>query len=471
MNKEDICYMPAWEMAEKIKTQELTSLEITETLIERIEKINPIINAYCTPTFELARDMAKAADDRVKKGEKLGILNGIPTSIKELYDTKGIRTTYCSKIYENNIPEEDAIVVKRLKEAGIVILGKTNSPEFGHKATTDNLLFGVTKNPWNLNKTPGGSSGGAAAAVASGLGPLALGGDAGGSIRIPSSICGIYGLKPQFGRIPRPFSKIALSSLAHYGPLVRYVKDAALMLDAMAGPHEKDKYSLPQKDMNFLDSLKDQPKNLKIGYSLDLGYVRAIDPEVEKCVIDAVQKFQEFGWTVEKAKIKFRKVIETFASLLTSGFVYDLKPYLKEWRDKMSPTFVQMLDFGKTITVSNLQSTILARTKMYEVLNQYFKNFDLLITPTTAVPTMDLGQVFVPKIAGKSVSPAGWVPFTSPFNMTWIPAASIPCGWSKEGIPIGMQIIGKRFDEKTVLQVSKAFEEIQPWQDKKPQLN
>jgi len=196
MNKEDICFMPASQMLKAIKNQELTSLEITETIIERIEKINPIINAYCTLTFDLAREMAKKADDAVKKGEKLSPLHGIPTSIKDLNLTRGIRTTFGSKIYENFIPDEDGLCVARLKKAGIVILGKTNTPEFGYAGVTDNKIFGPTKNPWNLKRTPGGSSGGAAAAVASGISPLALGGDGGGSIRHPATFCGIYGIKP-----------------------------------------------------------------------------------------------------------------------------------------------------------------------------------------------------------------------------------------------------------------------------------
>ena len=196
MSKEEICYMSACEMADKIRSQELTSLEITEAIIERMEKINPLVNAYCTPTIELAREMAKKADDAVKKGEKIGLLQGIPTSIKDLMQTKGIRTTYGSKLYENFIPEVNDIAVQRLIDAGCVILGKANTPEFGVPALTNNKVFGETKCPWDLEKNSGGSSGGSASATASGISPLALGSDGGGSIRIPSSCCGVYGLKP-----------------------------------------------------------------------------------------------------------------------------------------------------------------------------------------------------------------------------------------------------------------------------------
>ncbi|TFG09046.1 MAG: amidase [Promethearchaeota archaeon] len=470
MIKEDICFMPACDMAEKIKTQELTSVEITETIIERIEKINPIINAYCTTTFDLARDMAKRADNAVKKGEKLGLLHGIPTSIKDLFETKGVRTTYGSKIWENFIPDEDNLTVERLKKAGIVFLGKTNTPEEGHKAITDNLIFGETKNPWHLNKTCGGSSGGAAAAVATGLGPLALGSDGGGSIRIPSSLCGVYGLKPNYGRIPRIWNKISFYRLSHYGPIVRFVKDAALMLDVMAEPSDVDKYSIPKPKVSFLDSLNEIPKKIKIGYSLDLGFAKAIDPEVEKIIINAVHQFEKLDWSIEEVKIKLRKVLRTFVALLSPYLAFDYSRYLKDWKEKMSTTFVRLIESGKNMTSEDIIRADLQRIKYYNLFTEFFKNYDVLITPTTAVPAFDLGKMFPDKIDGKSVSAAGWMPYTYPFNMTGHPAASIPCGWTKEGLPVGMQIVGKLREEATVLQVSKAFEEVIPWQDKKPNL-
>jgi len=471
VNKEDICFMSACDMVEKIKTQELTSVEITEAIIERIEKINPIINAYCTPTFELARDMAKAADDKVKKGEKLGILHGIPTSIKDLMETKGIRTTFGSKIYENYIPEEDDLTVKKLKEAGIVLLGKTNTPEDGHKSVTNNLVFGETKNPWNLERTCGGSSGGSGAAVAAGLSPLALGSDGGGSIRTPSSLCGVYGLKPNFARIARKFRHMAFSTLSHYGPIVRYVKDAALMLDAMAGPDSIDKYSFLPKDTSYINALRDRPNKLKIGYSIDLGYVKAVDKEVENSVLNAAHRFEEFDWTVEEAKIELKNVEMPFAIIITAAMAYDYKPLMKEWRDKMTPTLVRLIDMGMNYNALDLIRAEDQRQKIEKTIYQYFKNYDILITPTTAVPAFELGKMFPPIINGKSVNPVTWHAFALPFNMSWNPAASIPCGWNSEGLPIGMHIIGRKLDEKTVLQVSQAFEEIAPWQDKKPNFN
>ena len=463
--------MSAVDMADKIKTQELTSQEITETIIERIEKFNPTIHAYCTTTFDLAREMAKVADKKIKKGEKAGILNGIPLSIKDLVETKGIRTTFGCKIYESNIPEEDELVVKSLKEAGAVILGKTNTPAFGHKAVTDNLIFGETLNPWLLNRTSGGSSGGAAAAVASGLGPLALGSDGGGSIRIPSCFCGVYGLKPNYGRIPRLWKKIGFYGLSNYGPIVRYVEDAALMLDVMAGSNDCDKYALSKPQDLFLNALKKKPNKIKIAYSLDLGFVKAIDSEVEKNVLSSVHKFEKLDWNIEEAKIKLKNPYQAFASLICAGFAHDYGPYLKEWKDKLDTTFVKLIEVSLNSTSLDIMRSEFQSLTLYNFFSEFFKKYDILITPTTAITAFAKGKMFPEKVAGKVVSPAGWMHYTFLFNMTGHPAASIPCGWSSEGLPIGMQIVGKRADEISVLQVSKAFEEISPWQDKKPKFN
>ncbi len=473
MNKEDICFMSASEMREKIRTQELTSQEITEIIIERIEKINPIINAYCTPTFELAREMAKKADKRVKKEEKENpLLNGIPTSIKDLVPVKGVRTTFGSKIFENYVPHEDAIVVKRLKDAGCVILGKTNTPEFGFKGATDNLIFGATPNPWNLEKTSGGSSGGAAASVVCGMGPLAQGSDGGGSIRHPACFCGAYGLKPSFGRVPiHPREFITAQTLAVIGPIVRYVSDAALMLDVMKGPFEGDRFSLPEDNLKYLDHINEKPENLKIGYSLDLGYAKVIDSEVEKVVIKSVYNFESFGWEVEEVKFKGVNPSVAFSTFWLVTFGYELEPYLKEWREKLDPTLVTWVEAGLGFPASSLPHAMKTRNEFYHAIFESFRNYDILITPTTAVPAFELGIAAPSKINGIDVGPTGWQPFTFPFNFTGHPAASIPCGWTKDNLPIGLQIVGKRFEELLILQVSKAFEEITPWQGKKPVFN
>ena len=468
--------MSAFEMREKIKTQELSSIEITETIIERIEKINPIINAYCTPTFELARETAKKADEIVKRSEKMGLLHGIPTSIKDLMQTKGIRTTYGSKLHEDFIPEQDDVAVQRLIASGCVILGKTNTPEFGHIALTNNKLFGETKTPWDIERNSGGSSGGAASAVASGIGPLALGSDGGGSIRVPSSCCGVYGLKPTFGRIPSyPRIGIAFDSMDHYGPIVRYVKDAALMLNAMKGHHPADHNSLPNDDIDYVEAIDEKPKKLKIGYSMTLGYGKALEEEVKESVLNGIQKFEQFDWDVEEANLKIKNPESSFKTLVTVGNAYDLQKAFKERPEDLSPDLIGSIRLGLDNSGMNIGKAKERRKHVYEVMYQYFKNYDVLITPTLPCPAikpgwLETGTTF-PRIGKKSLSIMTWMTYTYPFNMTGLPAASIPSGWSSSDLPIGMQIVGKRYDEKTVLQVSKAFEEVAPWQDKRPIFN
>lgn len=416
--------------------------------------------------------MAKKADERVKKNEKIPLLNGVPTSIKDLLSVKGVRTTYGSKIYEHHIPEEDAIAVTRLKDAGCVILGKTNTPEFGFKGVTDNLIFGVTPNPWDLEKTSGGSSGGAAASVVSGMGPLAQGSDGGGSIRHPACFCGAYGLKPNFGRVPiYPNIFHSGQTLSVIGPIVRYVADAALMLDAMKGPFEGDKHSLPEDHINYSDHINEKPEKLKIGYTLDLGYAKVVDKEVEKAVVNSVHKFESFGWKVEKAEFKEFDPSMAFSTMWLIMFGYELEPYLDEWRDKLDPSLVTWVEAGLRFPTSSLPNAMKIRSQFYQSIYDTFKNYDILLTPSTAVPAFESGVAYPSEINGINVSPTAWQAFTFPFNFTGHPAATIPCGWTNANLPIGLQIVGKRFQELLILQVSKAFEELAPWQDKKPKFD
>jgi aspartyl-tRNA(Asn)/glutamyl-tRNA(Gln) amidotransferase subunit A len=386
---------------------------------------------------------------------------------------KGVRTTFGSKLYENYIPEEDDTVVKRLRDAGCVILGKTNMPEFGFYGVTYNKVFGITRNPWNLERTPGGSSGGAAAAMASGLGFLALGADGGGSIRIPSNFCGVYGIKASQGRVPL-FPTVGILSeleIDQYGPIVRYVEDAALMLDIIKGPIEADKYSLPKEDVNYLEKINEKPKKLKIGYSLDLGVAKVIDEDVKKSVVKSAKSFEKLGWEVEEANIKLKKPHVAINTIWCSFYAYDLKSELRKWKDEMDPDLVKLIEAGLSFKGMDVMNAMDLRKQIYMEFYEFFKNYDILLTPVTAIPAFPIGILFPSTINGINVSPTGWIPFTHPFNMTGHPAASIPCGFSKEGLPIGMQIVGPRFSELLVLQVSKAFQDIAPWQDNKPTID
>ncbi|MBA7532947.1 Acylamidase [subsurface metagenome] len=256
--------------------------------------------------------------------------------------------------------------------------------------------------------------------------------------------------------------------LAVIGPIVRYVKDAALMLDAMKGPFERDKATLPKDGFRYIDKISEVPERLKIGYSLDLGYAKAVDIEVEKSILNSVKLFENFGWSIELVKMKMRKAQLSFNTLWTSMLGYNLKPYLKEWEDKMDPDLVKLIKAGLGYDGMSLPRAIAIRARIYETIYKVFKDYDIFITPSTAIPAFKVGIMFPSKINGLNVSPTAWMPFSFPFNMTGHPAASIPSGWSSNGLPIGMQIVGRRFDDLKVLQVSKAFEELAPWQDKKP---
>ena len=457
-------------MLDRIKRGVLTSEEITEILIDRIEKINPLINAYCTPTFDIAREQAKKADSLVKRGEKLPMLNGLPLSIKDMFDIAGVRTTWGSKINEHNVPQEDDVVTGRLRDAGSVFLGKTNMCEFGALGVTKNLIFGETKNPWDLARTCGGSSGGAGAAVAAGLGPLALGADGGGSIRHPATLCGVVGFKATFGRVPiYPHAGFAGDSTSHIGPLTRTVRDAALMIDAIKGQHVMDRYSLPDDPVSYAANVDHLPKKLKIGWTLNFGYTKAIEPDVEKSVTSSVEKFRQFGWDVQPIAVKIKNPEPAFLTIYTSLFAYDLKAKLKDWADKMDPDVVKMVS-GEWISAYDLIKAMDQRKKLYETMIRYFKDIDLLVTPTVATTAFELGKAFPAVINGKSAPPTGWMPYTYPFNLTGQPAITVPCGFDKNELPIGMQIIGKRFDDLLVLQAARAFEQAAPWHTKQPSL-
>ena len=469
---DDLFFKPAHELGAMVNSQEMTAVELTEKFIERLEKVNTIINAYCVKTLDMAREQAKKADENAKKGQT-GLINGIPLSIKDLMEMKGVRTTFGSKIYENHVPEMDEIVITRIKEAGGIILGKTNTPEFGHEFRTVNKIYGVTLNPWNINMTCGGSSGGAGSAAAAGISPLSLGSDGGGSIRIPSSFCGCFGLKPTFGRIPRyPREAHAWVTLDHYGPIVRYVKDAALFLDVMQGAHPMDMFSIQNTVDSHFNLVDEKPKNLKIGYSKTLGFVKALEPDAEKTFNESIDALQKLDWEIEEVPIKMRNPDMQYSTLVMSGFAYDLKKKLKKWRDEMGENLISFIEGGVTGTAMELEKATHKRRQLYEDLHkQVFNKYDILLCPTTPIPAFDIDIKYPETIGGRPASVLTFISFLYIFNMTGLPAASIPSGFSSEGLPLGMQIVGKRFDELTILQVAKAFEEVRPWQEKRPSLS
>jgi aspartyl-tRNA(Asn)/glutamyl-tRNA(Gln) amidotransferase subunit A len=467
MANDELCWMSAAALAAAIKRKKLSPVEVTRAVLDRIERVNPRLNAYVTITDDQALRDARAAERAVgKKGARLGPLHGVPFSTKDLVITKGVRTTFGTRFYADNVPTEDAPMVARMKAAGGIQLGKTNTPTFGWIGATHNLVFGVTRNPWNTDRTPGGSSGGASAAVAAGLGPVAIGTDGGGSIRIPASFTGIVGHKASYGRIP-VYPPSGAWSLSHIGPMTRTVEDAALMMNACAGPDERDQYSLPAAGTDYVKALKGSLKGLRIGWSPDLGFAKVVDPEVEATCAKAARRFRDLGAKVDEARLGWPSPKAAWEAVFCGGIATRMAPYLDRPND-IDPGLLPIIQDAVKWPASRYVQAWFDRLTWYDHVRRYFDTHDLLLTPTIATPPFKVGLDNPPDIAGRPVEAYDWIPFTYPFNLTGNPAASVPCGFTKDGLPIGLQIVGRRFDDVTVLRAAAGFEKLAPWADRKP---
>lgn len=469
MNKTDMGFMPATEMIAAIKKKTLSPREIVEALLARVEKINPKVNAYCTVVPEMALEAAKKAEAEIRQGGKLGPLHGIPVSIKDLTLTAGIRTTFGSKIFEHHVPTEDALIVQRLKAAGAIVIGKTNTPEFGAGANTYNAVFGATRNPWKLSQTCGGSSGGAAVALACGLGPLATGSDLGGSLRIPASFCGVVGFRTSAGRVPIYPSFMGWDTLAVEGPMARTVGDTALMLSVIAGADDRSPISLPGDGREFLAAVEHPNiRGFKVAWSADLK-VSPVDREIEAVAGAAAKRFTELGCTVEQAEPDFSRVREIIHVTRALRMVTLHAEKLEKWRDQMNSNLVWNIEKGFPLTAQQVGMAEKERTALYHRVRQFFERYDLLLTPTVAVPPFPVEMPYPQEINGKPINNyQEWLYLTYAITVTGLPAISVPCGWTAEGLPVGLQIVGRRLGEATVLRAAAAFEAIAPWQDKRP---
>jgi len=463
----------ALELRKIIGSKEIKPSEVMKVILGRIEKVNPKLNAFCTWDPDSAMAQARKADDLMARGKARGLLFGIPVSIKDLIFTKGIRTTFGSKMHESFVPERDEVVVERLKAAGAIILGKTTTCEFGYKAVTDSPLWGITRNPWDLRMTPAGSSGGAAAAVASGLGPLAVGSDGGGSIRAPASFCGIFGLKPSRGRIPiYPLLagwEALDRRLAHLGPLTRTVADAALMMEVMTGSDDRDPLSLPGKKISFARELMKGIRGFRIAWSTDLGNTVA-DPLVKEAVESAVQVFSKLGARVEEIKPDSPPMHDAFQLLFAADCAGAIGNRLEEWKDRLDRGLGRLIEIGLKASAADYARAVNRCHDFWDRLQPFFDQYHLLLTPTLPVTPFPTGIDWPREVAGAKVHPLNYLAFTYPFNLTGQPAASVPCAWTTDGLPIGLQIVGRRCDDLSVLKAAAAFEEAKPWRGKWPKI-
>jgi len=463
----DLAFRPVIELIELIKSKKLSPVELVTHILKRIAKLNPTLNAYLTVAEEKALQDARQAEQALYGAQKLGALHGIPVSIKDLHWTKGIRTTFGSLTYKDFVPDEDAIVVQRLKAAGAIILGKTNTPELGQSGTTENKLGDHCRNPWDIKRTTGGSSGGAAASIAAGLCCLAQGSDGGGSIRIPASFCGVYGLKPSFGRVADRSDSNGMPLFAQIGPLTRYVRDAALMMNVISGPDPWDHTCIPENAPDFVAEMEGPVRTLHIAWSPDLGYA-VVDPEVKSIVKSAVRVFEDLGHPVEESTPPLEAPFEIFSTIALADTYVAYGFLLENHADQLMDYVKSTLIAGSKITGAQYSQALRLLSKFRRAWRNFFSQYDLLMTPAVAVPAFPVGKR-PDEIAGKKVSRLfGAFPFTVPWNLTGQPAASIPCGFSSEGLPVGLQIIGKHEDEATVLKASAIFEQARPWADKLP---
>ncbi len=466
MADDALCFMPATELAAVIRDRRLSPVELVNAVLARIARLNPRLNAYLTVTDAEARQGAQQAEAAVMRGDPLGPLHGIPVAVKDLSYTKGIRTTRGSLLYKDFVPDENHPMVDRLLDAGAIIVGKTNTPEFGWKGATDNRLGPPCVNPWDTERTPGGSSGGSAVAVAAGMAPIATGSDGVCSIRTPASFCGIFGLKPQYARIPSPTAGL---DVAHLGPMTRTVRDAALMLNVLAGPHESDRQSLPASGIDYLAACDGGIRGLRVAWSADLGYL-PVDPEVRAITTAAAERFVDLGCTVEEATPGFSDPSHAI-DVLFHGLIAGRNAHL-------TPDELALMDSGlaaviaryRSLTVAEIMAAHAEREQLWQQTWPFFATYDLLLTPTVACPPFGLNRFGPDAIDGQPTAGWQWTAFTYPFNLTGQPAATIPCGWTTSGLPIGLHIVGRRNDEATILRASAAFELAYPWAGHTPAL-
>ena len=468
MTNTDLCYTPAVDLVRMIRTKALSPVELTRAVLNRLEQLNPRLNCFCTVTVDEAQAAAGAAEQAVMRGDQLGSLHGIPVSVKDLAFTKGVRTMGGSFIFEHRVPEVDAPYVARLKAAGAVLIGKTTTPEFGWVGLGDSPLTGSTRNPWNTAMNTGGSSAGAGAAAAAGIGPLHHGSDGAGSIRIPSAFCGVFGLKPSFGRVPMwPVSNNDYTT--HNGPMTRSVTDGALMLMVMAGPDDRDRTCLDAPPDDYVGKLGVGVKGLRVAFSPTLDGLR-VDREVAAVVREAARVFEGLGCVVDETEPNWPPTYELIRGMWAAHYAGTYGHFLPQWRARMDPGLVACIEEGLKMDAADYIRLRGRKMEHWDSIRPFFERYDLLLTPSLSVAAFPVGRLnpehwSAPERVWDWIA---WASFSYPFNFTGQPAASVPAGFTPAGLPVGLQIVGRRFADLTVLQASAAFEAARPWAQHRP---
>jgi aspartyl-tRNA(Asn)/glutamyl-tRNA(Gln) amidotransferase subunit A len=468
-------YFSAESLAAAIRVRQVSPVEAVKNCLSRIERMQPLLNAFITVCAEQALVDAREAERAVMQGRALGPLHGVPFSVKDLVATRGVRTTYGSLIYKDHVPERDAVAVARLKAAGAILIGKTTTPEFGQKGLTEAPLFGRTRNAWRADRTSGGSSGGAAVALAAGLGPLAVGTDGGGSTRIPAACNGVVGFKQSIGVVPSDTADDGFGNISYVTPMARTVFDCALMLDVMAGPHAGDPLTQNRPSGGYAAAARGERdlRGARIAWRTTLGN-RKVAAETLRLCESAARAFGELGATVIEAPDDFRNSEELWLVVNGSYRLAQYGHHLPAHRALMDPTLVAQLDRAANYSAQELYRAIFQRTTLYRQVQGWFETADIVITPTLARNALPLEHdFFAPiEIDGESTDTLrrAWYPYTLPFNMTGHPALSIPCGWDSEGLPQGLQLIGRIGEDARLLHAAVLFERLRPWAQYRPSL-
>jgi amidase len=466
----DLCFVPATRLQRLYRARKVSPLEVMQAVFARIDMVNPALNAYVTLSRQSAVGAARKATAALTRKADLPPLFGVPVSIKDLTPTRGIRTTWGSKIFEHHVPDEDALVVTRLKAAGAIVVGKTNTPEFGAGGNTFNAVFGATRNPWNPSLTCGGSSGGAAVALATGMGPLAQGSDTGGSLRTPASFCGVVGFRTTPGLVPYYPKALAWDSIGVTGPMARTVADAALMLAVIAGPDDRAPLSYEVDTRQFLAAVRNPAvKGWRIAWTPDLNGLIPVDAEVAEVAARALRVFRSLGARVEAACPDFGEVNEIVLGTRGLAMVANHAQHLPRWRDQMQKGLVWNIEQGLALTPVAIARAETLRTELWQRVRAFMETRDLLILPTVAVPPFPVELPYPTEINGKPLDNyTQWFFLTYGITVTGLPAISVPCGFTRAGLPVGLQIVGRRRQEAAVLRAAAAFEAAAPWADRIP---
>lgn len=460
----DFAYMSAVDIAELVRRRKVSPVEVVRASLERIEALEPTLNAFVTLTPELALADARRCEKMVMSGADLGPLHGVPISVKDLIAVGGVRQTFGSVTMKDFVADADAPAVERIKAAGACIVGKTTTTEFGLKGSSDSPLTGITRNPWDPARTTGGSSAGAGASVAAGATPVALGTDGGGSIRIPSAFCGLFGIKAQFGRVP-VYPTSATPTLAHVGPMARTVRDAAVLLRAIAGFDSRDPAGVSEAVPDFVGACAMPAKSMRIAWSPTLGYATPT-PDVTRIATEAVEVFENLGCEVTEVGHVIDDPFDLWLAEFYAGVGTRLKDTLATNRGVIDPTLVDMLAGALDQPIDDYYAKVFRRYELRERMRKFLNEYDLLVTPTLPVTAFGIAEPKPPDLPDRNV--VNWISYTYPMNLCGVPAASIPCGFTAGGLPVGLQLVSRVNREVDIFRAAARFEEAKPWADRKP---